>query len=88
MTEKPFIHKKAFNDLKTNFIFQEEVAEILFKILHVNGTLNIGGKIQSPYKFGKVSNSNIRPISRKHDKLFKLFPDTSMNIQKLKNFLQ
>lgn len=87
MTEKPFVHKKAFNDLKTNFIFHEEVAKILFKVLCMNGTLNIGGKLQSPYKFAKVTNPNVRSISRKYDKLFKLFPDTSMNIRKLKNFL-
>jgi dTDP-4-dehydrorhamnose reductase len=87
MTEKPFIHKKAFNDLKTNFIFQEEVAKILFKVLCLKGILNIGGKRQSPYKFGKVTNPNIKPISRRYDQLFKLFPDTSMNIKKLENFL-
>jgi len=87
MTEKPFVHKKAFNDLKTNFIFQEEVAKILFKVLRLKGILNIGGKPQSPYKFGKATNPNIKPISRRYDQLFKLFPDTSMNIRKLENFL-
>jgi dTDP-4-dehydrorhamnose reductase len=88
MTEKPFIHKKAFNDFKTNFIFQEEVAKILFKVLSLKGILNIGGKPQSPYKFVKETNPNIKPISRKHDQLFKLFPDTSMSIKKLENFLK
>jgi hypothetical protein len=67
--------------------FQEEVAKILFKVLPLKGILNIGGKLQSPYKFGKITNPNIRPISRKYDQLFKLFPDTSMNIKKLENFL-
>jgi dTDP-4-dehydrorhamnose reductase len=33
MTEEPFIHKKAFYNVKTNFIFQKEIAKILFKIL-------------------------------------------------------
>ena len=87
MAEKPFVHKKAFNNLKTNFIFQEDVAKILFKILNLKGILNIGGKVQSPYKFAKETNTNIKPVSRKCDQLFRLFPDTSMNIKKLQNFL-
>jgi dTDP-4-dehydrorhamnose reductase len=40
MTEEPFIHKKAFSDLKTNFIFQKDVADILFKILNKKGIIN------------------------------------------------
>ena len=53
MTEKPFIHKEAFIDFKTNFIFQEEVAKILFKIISLKGILNLGGKSQSVYNFVK-----------------------------------
>ena len=34
MTEKPFIHKKAFANVKLNFLFHEELAKILVKILH------------------------------------------------------
>ena len=30
MTEKPFVHKKAFYDFKTNFIFHDEVSKFLF----------------------------------------------------------
>ena len=33
MTEKPFIHKKTFFDLKTNFMYHDEVAKILPKLL-------------------------------------------------------
>ena len=33
MAERPFIHKEAFGDFKTNFIFHDEVANILKKIL-------------------------------------------------------
>ena len=31
--EKPFIHKKAYANVKSNFIFQEEAAELLIKII-------------------------------------------------------
>jgi dTDP-4-dehydrorhamnose reductase len=83
MTEEPFIHKKAFSDLKTNFIFQKYVADILFKILNKKGIINVGGNIQSPYNFGKKYNKNIKKILAK--KKFPLNP--SMNINKLKKIL-
>jgi len=84
MTEEPFIHKKAFSNIKTNFIFHTEVANILFKILNLKGILNIGGKIQSPFSFGKKYNKNLKKILAK--KNFPLNP--SMNISKLKKVLK
>ena len=36
MTEKPFVHKKAFCDFTTNFIFHENVIKILFKLIFPN----------------------------------------------------
>jgi dTDP-4-dehydrorhamnose reductase len=80
MTEEPFIHKKAFSNIKTNFIFHTEVANILFKILNLKGILNVGGKTQSPFDFGKKYNKNLKKILAK--KNFPLNP--SMNISKLK----
>ena len=80
MTEEPFIHKKAFSNVKTNFIFHKEVTDVLFKILNLKGVLNIGGKTQSPFNFGKKYNKNLKKILAK--KNFSLNP--SMNIQKLK----
>ena len=49
MTEKPFAHNNAFTNLKTNFMFHEDLVEILPKILNENGIINIGGKSQSVY---------------------------------------
>jgi len=84
MTEEPFIHKKAFSNIKTNFIFHEEVANILFKILNLKGILNIGGKTQSPFNFGKKYNKNLKKILAK-----KNFPiNPSMNISKLKKIIK
>ena len=34
MTEKPFVHKSAFCDFTTNFIFHEDVIKILFKLIN------------------------------------------------------
>ena len=51
MCEKPFIHKFAFYDVKTNFIFQDDVAKMIPKLLNKKGIINIGGKTQSVYNF-------------------------------------
>ena len=85
MTEKPFVHKKAFKDIKTNFIFHEDVAQILYKneILNLKGVLNIGGNTKTIYNFAKKFNSKIIPISKKNS-FFKSFPNPSINIKKLK----
>jgi dTDP-4-dehydrorhamnose reductase len=87
MTEKPFIHKKAFIDFKTNFIFQDTIATILFKILPLKGVLNLGGKSQSVYNFAKEFNLNTKPISRNSIKSLKKYPNISMNINKLKKII-
>ena len=80
MCEKPFIHDKAFYDIETNFIYQDEVAKIIPKIINKTGIINIGGKTQSVYDFARGANKNIKKISGK-----KLFPPRpSMNISKLK----
>ena len=54
MTEKPFLHKKAYSNLKSNFIFHEELVKILPKIINQKGILNVGGKSQSIFSFAKT----------------------------------
>jgi len=82
MCEKPFVHKYAFSDVKTNFMFHEDFIKILPKILNKKGILNIGGKLQTVYNFAKKTKPNVRKISGK--KIFPLNP--SINISKLKKF--
>ena len=60
MTEKPFLYKKAYTNLKTNYMFHEELAKIFFKILNKKGIINVGGKSQSVYKFAKKYNKYIK----------------------------
>ena len=60
MCEKPFIHDYAFHDIKTNFIFHEEIVKIIPKILDKTGILNVGGKIQTVYSFAKKNNKNVK----------------------------
>ena len=83
MCEKPFIHKSAFYDIKTNFIFQEDVAKMIPKLLNKKGIINIGGKTQSVYNFAKKYNKKIKKTSGK-----KIFPpNPSMNLAKLRKIL-
>ena len=87
MTEKPFIHKEAFSDVKTNFIYHEEVANMLLKLIYRKGIINVGGVIKSVYDFAKVSNPKIKRISAKKT-MFNKFPlNPSMNITKLKKII-
>ena len=60
MTEKPFTHKFAFSNVKSNFIFHDQFAKLLIKTIPLKGIINIGGKSQSIYKFAKSSVKNIK----------------------------
>ena len=63
MTEKPFIHKKAFNDVEMNFMYHEEFAKNLMKLIDRKGILNVGGPKQTPYSFAKKDNKKVSSIS-------------------------
>ena len=88
MTEKPFIHDKAFGNVKTSFMFHDDVSKILFKVIKKKGIINIGGKSQFIYDFVKKSKPNIKKIYLNKD-LKNIMPkDSSINISKLKKILK
>ena len=88
MTEKPFIHNKAFYDFITNFIFHEDIAKYLFKLINKKGVINVGGKIQSVYSFAKKYDPKIKKISAKKI-LGRKYPlNPSMNINVLKKIIK
>ena len=60
MCEKPFVHNFAFSDIKTNFMFHEDVIGIIPKILNKKGVINVGGKIQTIYNFAKKNNPKVK----------------------------
>ena len=60
MTERPFLHKYAFNNVKCNFIFHDEFIKIFLKVLRFKGVLNIGGKSQTIYSFAKKYNKDFK----------------------------
>ena len=85
MTEKPFLYNKAFTNLKTNFMFHEDLVKILPKIITKKGILNVGGKSQSVYSFAKKYNKNIKKIKAKISKKMPL--KQTMNLNNLKGIL-
>tara|TARA_B100001093_G_C26838111_1_gene1019265 strand:+ start:912 stop:1601 length:690 start_codon:yes stop_codon:yes gene_type:complete len=83
MTEKPFVHNKAYVNVKSNFIYQEDAAKIVLKLLNKKGIINVGGKSQSIYNFAKKNNKKIKKIFSKGE-----FPKrTDMNLNKLKKIM-
>jgi len=88
MTEKPFVHKRAFSDVYLNFIFQEEIAKILPKILKKKGVLNVGGPIKTVYEFAKNFNPLVQKISFKQIKGVAFKKNMSMNISKFVKILK
>ena len=60
MTEKPFLHEFAYTNLKTNFMFHEDLAKVFFKLINKRGVINVGGPAQSVYDFAKTYNRKIK----------------------------
>lgn len=84
MTEKPFIHSKAYSNLYTNYMFHEDVVKILPKLIDNFGIINVGGKSRSVFDFGKVYNKKIIKIKN----INKNLPSKqTMNLNKLKKIL-
>ena len=80
MSEKPFTHESAFSDIKTNFLYHDEVVNLLPKLLNKNGIINVGGKLQSIYNFAKQTKKNIKKSNGR-----KLYPPKiTVNLNKLK----
>ena len=88
MTEKPFIHKKAFGNVKINFIFHDELTKILIKLLNKKGIINVGGDTKTVYNFAKKHNSKIKKILIKKDSLNSFPLNPFMNLNKLKKIIK
>jgi len=88
MTEKPFIHKKAFTNVKLNFMFHEELAKILPKILSKKGIINVGGPTKTVYDFAKKYNSNVKKIFVKKNSSYNFPLNPYMDLSKLKKIIK
>ena len=85
MTEKPFAYKKAYSNLKSNFMYHEDLIKILPKIIKKKGIINVGGKSQSVYQFAKKYNRKV--IKIKATSKNKLPLNQTMNLSKLKKII-
>ena len=83
MTEKPFIYNKAYSNLKSNFMFHEDLVQILPKLINKKGIINVGGPSQSVYNFAKKYNKKVKKIFSKKNS--KLPLNQTMNLNKLLN---
>ena len=52
MSEWPFVHKGAYTDVKTNFLYHKEVVKLIPKLINSKG-ISIYFKSQSVYSFAK-----------------------------------
>ena len=84
MTEKPFVHKAAFANVKTNFIFHDDFIKIFLRVLNKKGVFNIGGKSQTVYQFAKTKDNNIKRKFSKGELPLKM----DMNLKKISKYIK
>ena len=70
MTENPFIHEKAFANVKMNFLYHEDLVKILIKIINKKGIINVGGAPQTVYNFAKKYNPKVKKIFVKKNSIY------------------
>ena len=87
MTEKPFVHKKAFANVKLNFIFHEDLVKILIKLLNKRGVINVGGNAKTVYNFAKKFNPSVKKIYVTKNSMYRFPLKPFMNISKLKKII-
>ena len=84
MTEEPFVHKAAYANVKSNFMYHNEAGKLLLKVLNKKGIYNFGGKSQTVFNFIKEKNKKIKKRFSKGE-----FPlKQAMSLKKLKNLLK
>jgi len=79
ITEYPFRHKKAFSNVKNNFIYHKDFIPLLFKLIKKKGVYNVGGKSRSIYNFARKDNIRIKKIKSRGNLPLRL----DMNLKKL-----
>ena len=87
MTEKPFVHKSAYSNVFTNFIYHDDFIKLFKKIINKKGIVNVGGPTKSVYDFAKRENKNIKKVFLKNNNKSLIPKNSSMNLNKLKRYL-
>ena len=87
MTEKPFLHKNAFTNVKLNFIFHDDLSKLLIKLLNKKGIINLGGPTKTVYIFAKKYNKKVKKIYVRKNSVYNFPLKPSMNLSKLKKII-
>ncbi len=88
MTEYPFIHKKAFSNMYTNFMYHKDFVNILEKILNYKGVINAGGPGKSVYEFAVKDNPKVKKIKISKVKTNNLPLNSLMSLKKLNKLIK
>ena len=88
MTERPFVHAKAFGNVKNSFAYHDEIIPKLFKIINEKGVINLGGKSQYIFNFAKKDNKKVKKIYLAKNSNIGMPFDSSINLFKLKKKLR
>jgi hypothetical protein len=87
LCQKPFPHPKALVDIKKSYLYMDEAADIILKLINKQGIINVGGEAMSPFEFIKKNNPNIKKNYLSEIKDVNMGIDASMNIDKLNKIL-
>ena len=88
MSNKPFPHPKAAIDIRKSYLYEDDAAKLVLKLLDQNGIINVGGPPSSVYEFAVKDNSNIGKIKASEIKDVTIAPDTTMDITKMEGILE
>jgi len=89
MIERPWTYNYAYKNVKSNYLYHDEVAKLLPKLLSKKGIINIGGNSNSIVKFARRTKNNVKTVKfyqKKNDPKTPI--NSSMNISKLKKILR
>ena len=89
MYERPWLHKFAYKNIFSNYLYHDEVVKILPRVLSKRGILNIGSGTKSIVSFAKKTKKDVQIVKYKQIKSDPKVPvDSSINIKKLKKILK
>lgn len=87
MSNKPFPHPKAAIDIRKSYLFEDDAAKKVLKLINYNGIINVGGPAQSVYEFASKHNPEIKKLKASDIRDVKIAPDTTMDISKMEHLL-
>lgn len=89
MSEKPWIHNVAYKNIKSNYLYHDEVVKLLPKLLDKKGIINVGSNNNSIIKFARKTNKLVKSAHFKQIKNQPIVPiNSSIKIKKLKKILK